>query len=82
MLWGTHVPPDTLGVTFFARLHSVPPNLLGRLLAARSAKAAQRLRNGSGWGPFGPPRSPRDALQTLLLRARGYVLTSGSLSPP
>ena len=61
MLLRTHVPQTTLCVTFGARLRSVPLSLLDRLLAA---KAAQGLRNGSAWGPFGPPTSPRDALQT------------------
>ena len=82
MLRGTHGPPDTLRVTFLTRLHSVPPNLLGRLVAARSAKAAQGLRKRSGGEPFGQPRSLTDALRTLLRYACDCILTSGSLSPP
>ena len=82
MVLGTHVPPDTLCVTFFARLRSVPLNLLDWLVAARSAKAAQGLRKKSGRGPFGQPRSLTDALRTLLRYACDCILTSGSLSPP
>ena len=48
MLLGTHVRQNTLCVTFGARLPSVPPRLLDRLLGARAANAAQALRNGSG----------------------------------
>ena len=55
MLLGTHVPPDPLCVTFFARLRSVPPNLLDRLLAAQSAKAAQTGPGGDRLGRQGPP---------------------------
>ena len=47
MLLGTHVRQTTLCVTFGARLRAVPPDLLDRLLGARTAHAAQALRNGS-----------------------------------
>ena len=43
----------------------------------KAAKAAKGLRNGSVWGPIGPPTSPRDAFQTLLRHACGPILTSG-----
>ena len=82
MLWETHVPQATLWVTFGARLRSVPLSLLGGLVAPLAAKDAQGLRNGSAWGPFGPPTSPRDALRTLLRNACGYILTSGGVYPP
>ena len=55
MLLGTNVPPDPLRVTFFARLRSVPPNLLDRLVAAQSAKAAQTSPGGDRLGRQGPP---------------------------
>ena len=80
MLLGTHVPQTALCVTFGARLRSVPLGLLDSLLAARAAKAAQGLRNGSGWVPFGPPTSPRDALRTLLRHARNCSQTSRRVS--
>ena len=47
MLWKTSVPQTTLGVTFGARLRSVPPHLLDRFLGARTANAARAFRNGS-----------------------------------
>ena len=47
MLLGTHVRQNTLCVTFCARLRSVPPHLLDRFFGARTANAAQALRNGS-----------------------------------
>ena len=80
MLLGTHVPQPTLYVTSGARRRSIPASLLDRLLAAWAAKAAQGLRNGSFWRPFGLPRSPRDALRTLLRHACGYIRTSGRVS--
>ena len=55
MLLGTHVPPDPPCVTFFERLRSVPPNLLDRLVAAQSAKAAQTGPGGDRLGRQGPP---------------------------
>jgi len=80
MLLGTHVPQPTVCVTFSAPRRSIPASLLDRLLAAWAAKAAQGLRIGSFWRPFGQPRSPRDALRTLLRHARGYIRTSGRVS--
>ena len=47
MFLGTHVRQTTLCVTFGARLRSALPRLLDRLLGARTANAAQALRNGS-----------------------------------
>ena len=76
MLLGTHVPQTTLGVTFGARLRSIPLGLLDRPLGHFDPKAAHGLRNGSIWRPFGPPTSPRDALQTLPGHARGFIFTS------
>ena len=76
----THVPQTTLYVTFGARPRSIPLSLLDPLLATWAAKAAQGLRNGSAERPFGLPTSPRDALQTLLRHARGYIETSRRVS--
>ena len=80
MLLGTHVPQPTVCVTFSAPRRSLPASILDRLLAAWAAKAAQGLRIGSFWRPFGQPMSPRDALRTLLRHARGYIRTSGRVS--
>ena len=82
MFLETHVRQTTLCVTFGARLRSVPLSFLDHPLAARTAKAAQRLRNGSACGPFGPPTSPKDAQQTLPRHACGFILTSGWVSSP
>ena len=49
MLWETCVPQTTLGVTFGARLRSVPFSLLGRPSAALTTKVAQGLQNGPAW---------------------------------
>ena len=76
MLLETHVHQTTLGVTFGARLRSIPLGLLDRPLGHFDPKAAHGLRNGSIWRPFGPPTSPKDALQTLLGHACGFILTS------
>ena len=76
MLLETHVPQTTLGVTFGARLRSIPLGLLDRPLGHFDPKAAHGLRNGSIWRPFGPPTSPKDALQTLPGHACGFILTS------
>ena len=65
MLLEAHVPQTALGVTFGARLRSIPLGLLDRPLGHFDSKAAHGPRNGSIWRPFGPPTSPKDALQTL-----------------
>ena len=77
---GTHVPQTTLHVAFGARRCSIPLGILDRLLGHLDPKAAQGLRNGSAWRPFGPPTSPKAALRTLLGHARGYIETSGRVS--
>ena len=77
MVSRTHVRADTLYVTFFERLRSIPLSLLERLVAAKAAKAAQGLRNRSVWRPFGPPTSPTDAFQPSLRHTCGFILTSG-----
>ena len=82
MLWGTSVPQTPLGVTFGARLRSIPLGLLDRPLGRLDSEAAQGLRNGSACGPFGPPTSPKDAQQTLPRHACGFILTSGWVSSP
>ena len=46
----------------------------------RSPKAARRPRNGAAERPFGLPKTPRDALQTLLRYARAYIQTSRRVS--
>ena len=46
----------------------------------RSPKAARRPRNGAAERPFGLPKSPKDALQTLLRYARAYIQTSRRVS--
>ena len=61
MLWETCVPQTTLGVTFGARLRSIPLGLLDRPLGHLDPKAAQGLRNGAARAPFRPPTSPRNA---------------------
>ena len=76
MLSSTHVPQSTLRVTFSARHRSIPLGLLDRPLGHFDPKAAHGLRNGSIWRPFGPPTTPRDALQTLPGHACGFILTS------
>ena len=76
MLLETHVPQTTLGVTFGARLRSIPLGLLDRPLGHFDPKAAHGHRNGSIWRLFGPSTSPRDALQTLPGHACGFILTS------
>ena len=58
MLLETHVPQTTMGVTFGARLRSIPLGLLDRPLCHFDPKAARGPRNGSIWRPFGPPTSP------------------------
>ena len=76
MLLDIHVPQTTLGVTFGARLRSIPLGLLDRSLGHFDPKAARGPRNGSIWRPLGPPTSSRDALQTLPGHACGFILTS------
>ena len=76
MLLETHVPQTTLGVTFGARLRSIPLGLLDRPVGHFDPKAAHGLRNGSIWRPFGTPTSPKDALHTLPGHACGFILTS------
>ena len=76
MLPRTHVPRMTMCVTFRARLRSIPLGLLDRPLGHFDPKAAHGLRNGSIWRPFGPPTSPKDALQTLPGHACGFISTS------
>ena len=73
---GTHVPQTTLCVRFGARHRSIPLGLLDRPLGHFDPKAAHGLRNGSIWRPFGPPTSPKDALQTLPGHACVFILTS------
>ena len=76
MFLETHVPQTTAGVTFGARFRSIPLGLMDRPLCHFDPKAARGPRNGSIWRPFGPPTSPKDALQTLPGHARGFILTS------
>ena len=76
MLLKTHVLQSTLGVTFGARLYSIPLGLLDRPLGQFDTKAAHGHLNGSIWRPLGPLTSPRDALQTLPGHACGFILTS------
>ena len=80
MVLGTHVLRTTLCVTFGARPRPLPAVPLERLFGQLGAKTAQGLRNGSAERPFGLPTSPRDALQTLLGHARGYIETSRRVS--
>ena len=80
MLSGTHVPQTTLYVASGARRCSIPLGILDRLLGHLDPKAAQGLRNGSAWRPFGPPTSPKAALRTLLRHARNYSQTSRRVS--
>ena len=80
MLLETHVPQTTLGVTFGARLRSIPLGLLDRPLGHLDSKAAQGLRNGAARAPFGPPTSPWNALRTSPQHARGFILTSNRVS--
>ena len=76
MLWETHAPQTALGVTFGARLRSIPLGLLDRRLGHFDPKAAHGPKYGSIWRFFGPPMSPKDALQTLLGHACGFIWTS------
>ena len=76
MLLETHVPQTTMGVTFGARLRSISLGLLDSPICHFDPKAARGPRNGSIWRSFGPPMSPRDALQTLPGHARGFIFTS------
>ena len=82
MLWETCVPQTTLGVTFGARLRSIPLGLLDRPLGHLDPKAAQGLRNGAARAPFGPPTSPRNALRTLHRHACGFIRISSQVSSP
>ena len=61
MLLETHVPQTTLGVTFGARLRSIPLGLLDRPLDHSDPKVAHGPRNGSIWRPFGLPTSPKES---------------------
>ena len=79
-LKGAHVHETTLHVAFGARRCSIPLGILDRLLGHLDPKAAQGLRNGSAWRPFGPPTSPKAALRTLLRHARNYSQTSRRVS--
>ena len=76
MLLETHVPQATLGVTFGARLRSIPLGLLDRPRGHLDPKAAQGLRNGTARADFGPPTSPRKSLRTSPQHACGFILTS------
>ena len=76
MLSGTHVPQNTLCVTFGARHRSIPLGVLDRTLGYLDPQGHPVTPNGSAWRPFGLPTSPKDALQTLLGHACGFVLTS------
>ena len=84
MLPRTHVPRMTVCVTFRARLRSIPLSLLDRLFGHLGRQGRPRLpedfRNGSAERPFGLPKSPKDALQTLLRYARAYIQTSRRVS--
>ena len=80
MRWETCAPQTTLGVTFGARLRSILLSLLDRPLGHLDPKAAQGLRNGAARAPFGPPTSPRNALQTSPQHACGSILTSNLAS--
>ena len=48
----------------------------------RSPMATRKLRDDPAERPFGLPKSPGYAFQTLLRDARGFILTSGWVSSP
>ena len=79
---GTHVPQTKLYVTFGARPRSIPLSLLDRLFGHLGRqgrpRTPERFRRATVW--VGLPTSPRDALQTLLRHARGYIETSRRVS--
>ena len=80
MLWETCVPQTTLGVTFGARLRSIPVGLLDRPLGHLDPKTAQGLRNGAARAPFGPPTSPWNALRTSFQHACDSIFSSNRVS--
>ena len=63
-------------------LHSIEPvgQPLWPLGPPRSPMAARKLRDDPAERPFGLPKSPRDAFQTLLRCAPGYIETISGVS--
>ena len=80
MVWDTCVHETILCVTFGARPRSIPFSLLDALFGHLARQSRPRQAKDSGTVPPSDPTLPRDALQTLLRHARGYIETSRRVS--
>ena len=80
MVWDTCVHETILCVTFGARPRSIPFSLLDALFGHLARQGRPRPPEDSGMVPPSDPTLPRDALQTLLRYARGYIETISGVS--